>query len=100
MNPMDVGRKVRTVGMGPMDVGPTTLPGGGKSAQPPNLRDAEQEGVSCGECKHFMGQGCAKFNNYPVEGDQVCDAFEGGGEGEGGEKEMGDGASDPYGMEA
>ena len=97
MNPMDVGRKVRTVGMGPMDVGPVRPPA--KSAQPPNLRDMEQEGLSCGECKHFTGEGCAKFNNYPVEADQVCDAFDGGGEEEGGE-EMGDGASDPYGMEA
>jgi hypothetical protein len=76
--------------MGPMDIGPRE-PGG--PGAPPNLRAAEAEGESCGDCRRFSGRACEKFGGYPVEAAEVCDGFEPA-------AAMASAAADPYEMEA
>lgn len=84
-----------------MSIGPMAPPPAAEAVAPPNLRDAPDELTSCGGCQHFREeQGCEQFGGYPVEPDQVCDAFaampEGGPEIGG----MPPASADPYEMEA
>jgi hypothetical protein len=43
-------------------------------AKPPNLREVMMEAPICGTCDHFSGSSCKKFNGYPVEFHEGCDA--------------------------
>ncbi len=82
--PMGIGPKPMGT-MGPMDLGPPPGPQAGPGGgEPPNLRDADDEAMSCGACMHFSPEGCGKFGSYPVDETQVCDAFEPMGAAEGG----------------
>ena len=68
--PLGLAPAGKSVGMGPLGVE-------GAGGTPPGLRDAEDEMKSCGSCAHFREEGvCSKFNGYPCESDQVCDAHE------------------------
>jgi hypothetical protein len=44
---------------------------------PPNLRDAKDVADACGDCVHFDGGQCTKFNTN-VTPNQVCDEFQEG----------------------
>jgi len=46
------------------------------ASEPPNLRDADDVGMSCGACRHYQGR-CTKFD-YDCAAEQVCDSFEAG----------------------
>ncbi len=44
------------------------------AATPPNLRDVGSEAPICGNCSHFAGAACSKFDGYPVKYHEGCDA--------------------------
>lgn len=84
MRSMDIPRRGSPSG-GPMGLG---RPAEQSSQKPPSLRQMREPGLSCGTCGNFTGEACAKFGDYPVKPDQVCDAFEPQGEEASGEAAM------------
>ena len=96
-------RMKRQVGSGPMSIGkqdsmplagPMSIGRKAGGEMPPGLREADGE-ASCGNCKHFTGEGCSAFGGYPCKAEQTCDAHEAKEE-MGGEMPMEDEGSGEY----